>query len=578
MKNPKRELWLFVVLIMLVIGASGCTVKVKNIKHKNPDGTVVTIRYENGAILERRPVFSNSGETVTMRFNGTAWYSVSILSAEEAAKFESIPAISRSSNVTAYENIASFDPEGFKYQLLCSLEDTDDAYLLFCTNDEPGGLKTMGSDYETCIRFFVDDKPVSADIDGLLPIPNVVQPTGALESELEIEPASSVPDAFIRGMDTSAVISLEDSGVKYYDFDGNEADVFKTLADSGVNYIRLRVWNDPYDADGNGYGGGNCDIEKACLLGKRATNQGMRVCIDFHYSDFWADPKRQLVPKAWEGMKLSEKADAVYAYTKECLEKLYAAGVDVQMVQIGNEINYGLCGETMFSKIAELLKAGCKAAREAAAAHDSQIRIVIHYTKIDEPGNLRALVSNLEAQHVDYDIIGLSYYPFWDGTIENMETVIPDIRSNFGKDVLIAETSYCYTSEDGDGSGNSFDGKTGLVEGYPATVQGQAKMIRDICEAACRAGALGVFYWEGTWIPVGSNAASNSKLWEKYGSGWASSFAAPYDPDDAGKYYGGCSWDNQAMFDFTGHPLESLKVFKLLRYGTKAKEEQKTTE
>ncbi len=558
----------FTILLALLLTLAGCTVSKKTVSHSNPDGTVVKIKYENGQVLERRPRFEESGGMVSMRFNGQVWYNVRIIDATEAATYENRTAISQKADIKVYEKTGAFDPMELKYEYLCSIYGTSDAFLLICTNDAPGE-HSIGTDFETGISFYLDDTQFLIDTEDLPPVPLVTQPKEALESSLQLDPIDGMPDAFIRGMDTSAVLSLEESGVKYYGFDGTEQDVFKTLAGAGVNYIRLRVWNDPYDADGNGYGGGNCDIEKACILGKRATEQGMQVCIDFHYSDFWADPKRQLVPKAWEGMKLSEKADAVYNYTKESLKKLYDAGVDVQMVQIGNEINYGLCGETMFSKMAELLKAGCRAAREAAAEKDRQIRIVIHFTKINEPGKLDVLVSNLEAQHVDYDIIGLSFYPFWDGTIENMKNVVKSIRTNYGKDVVIAETSYCYTSEDGDGSGNSFDGKTGLVEGYPATVSGQADMIHDICKAACEAGALGVFYWEGTWIPVGNNASENSKLWEKYGSGWASSYAAPYDPDDAGKYYGGCSWDNQAMFDFTGHPLASLEVFKLLRYGTK---------
>ena len=119
-------------------------------------------------------------------------------------------------------------------------------------------------------------------------------PDGPEESEIYVEPIADLPDDFIRGMDASAVLSLENSGVTYYNYEGKEQDVFETLAQSGVNYIRLRVWNDPYDADGNGYGGGNNDVATAVTLGKRATAYGMKVCVDFHYSDFWADPKKQI--------------------------------------------------------------------------------------------------------------------------------------------------------------------------------------------------------------------------------------------------------------------------------------------
>ena len=177
------------------------------------------------------------------------------------------------------------------------------------------------------------------------------------------------------------------------------------------------------------------------------------------------------------------------------------------------------------------------------------------------------MAANLKQYNVDYDVFGLSYYPFWDGTNENMQNVARNIMDKYGKRVMIAETSYAYTTEDGDGFSNSFDGIEGAVDGYAATVQSQATMIRDICADANEVGVIGVFYWEGTWIPVGSRDADNSGLWEKYGSGWASSYSATYDPDDAGLYYGGSSWDNQAMFDFTGHPLASLNVFKYLKDG-----------
>ena len=368
-------------------------------------------------------------------------------------------------------------------------------------------------------------------------------------------------------MDASAVLALENSGVKYYNFDGEEQDVFQTLSEAGVNYIRLRVWNDPYDENGNGYGGGNNDLPTAIELGKRATKYGMKVCIDFHYSDFWADPKRQHAPKAWEGMEIDEKCDALYDYTKDSLTQLFDEGVDVEMVQVGNEINNGMAGEYYLPNVTQLLKSGTKAVREIADTYNKDIQVVIHYTNIESNGEIDSLASNLQNNDVDYDIMGLSYYPFWDGSFDNMQRISRYIQKTYNKKVMIAETSYCYTSEDGDGSGNSLVGTDDIVKGYPATVQSQATMVRDVCAAANEAGLEGVFYWEGTWIPVGPATADNSPIWEKYGSGWASSYASDYDPDDAGLYYGGCSWDNQAMFDFTGRPLPSLNVFKYLKDG-----------
>ncbi len=390
------------------------------------------------------------------------------------------------------------------------------------------------------------------------------------EGEIYIEPVEGISDDFIRGMDASSVLVEENSGVKYYNFDGEEQDVFQTLAEGGINYIRLRVWNDPFDENGNGYGGGNNDVATAVALGKRATAYGMKVCFDFHYSDFWADPKRQHAPKAWEGMDVTQKCDALYDFTKESLTEILDAGVDVGMVQVGNEINNGMSGETKLENVTQLLHAGCRGVREISEKYEKDISIAIHYTRITDKAQVDSLVANLEKSEMDYDMIGLSFYPFWDGSMSNMQRVVELIQERYGKKVFIAETSYCYTSEDGDGSGNSLVGIDDLAEGYPATVQGQASMVRDVCAAAHEAGALGVFYWEGVWLPVGEATADNSPVWEKYGSGWASSYAADYDPEDAGLYYGGCSWDNQAMFDFEGYPLESLKVFKYLETGCTA--------
>ncbi len=394
-------------------------------------------------------------------------------------------------------------------------------------------------------------------------------PSQAEESAIYVEPIPDISDDFIRGMDASAVLANENSGVKYYNEAGEEQDVFKTLAESGVNYIRIRVWNDPYDENGNGYGGGNNDVETAVALGKRATQYGMKVCIDFHYSDFWADPAKQMCPKAWEGMSVEEKENALYEFTKESLARLLNAGIDVSMVQVGNETNNGMSGETSFENMALLMNGGSRAIREISNIYEKDIKVALHFTDASDYDGIDRILSQMEQYGVDYDIFALSYYPFWHGTFENLQKVMDNIRNNYKKETLIAETSYCYTLEEGDGSGNSV-GEADLIEGYTASVQSQAAALRDVCAIANDSKALGVFYWEGTWIPVGSpdTLSENQKLWETYGSGWASSYASAYDPKDAGKYYGGSSWDNQALFDFTGHPLASLNTFKYLKYGT----------
>ena len=388
---------------------------------------------------------------------------------------------------------------------------------------------------------------------------------------LYVQKVENLPDDFIMGMDASCVPALEASGVKYYDFDGTEKDVYEILSDNGINYIRVRIWNDPFDANGNGYGGGNCDIENAIAIGKRATEYGMKLLVNFHYSDFWADPGKQMVPKAWKGMSTDEKAEAIYAYTKDCLQQLKKAGVDVGMVQIGNETNGALCGESSaalggWKKIMQLISAGSKAVREVCP----DALVAVHFANPENAESYASYGKNLDYYGVDYDVFASSYYPYWHGTLDNLAQVLDKIATTYNKKVMVAETSYAYTPNDTDFNGNTIGEGANVVKDYPMTVQGQANLVRDVIDTVANktANGIGVFYWEGTWISVGTNSwEENSAKWEKYGSGWASSYAAGYDPNDAGKYYGGCAVDNQAFFDEKGHALESLKVFGLVHKG-----------
>ncbi len=391
-------------------------------------------------------------------------------------------------------------------------------------------------------------------------------PTAIVDTDIFVTPVEGIADDFIRGMDISSVLAEEASGVKYYNEKGEEEDLFKILADAGINYIRVRVWNDPFDENGKGYGGGNCDAKAAAEIGKRAAEYGMKLLVDFHYSDFWADPAKQMAPKAWETMlMIHEKEKAIYDYTKESLKTIIDAGANVGMVQIGNEINNGLAGEKRTDNICKFLSSASKAVRETSA----DIKVTVHYTNIDKVGDMVKKAQQLVDYNVDYDVFGISYYPYWHGTLANLEEVLTDVKTKFNKETCIVETGYMYTGEDGDMFGNNVS-EGDALDAYPASVQGQASCIRDICAVASKSGALGVFYWEGAWVPVGSDYEANKQLWEEHGSGWASSYSVDYDPDDAGEYYGGCSWDNQAMFDFSGKALSSLSVWKYLKYGAKA--------
>ena len=393
-------------------------------------------------------------------------------------------------------------------------------------------------------------------------------PGMAEENALYVRKVENLPEGFFLGMDVSSVLAEEASGVKYYDASGNERDLFAMLSENGVNLIRVRVWNDPFDSQGRGYGGGNCDIDAAVEIGKRAAAAGLPLLVDFHYSDFWADPGKQMAPKAWKGMDIDEeKVPAVEEYTRDCLQKLKDAGVSVAMVQLGNETNGMLCGEKIWMNIYKIMNAGSKAVREIYP----DALIAVHFANPENGDAYRSWASKLAYYHLDYDVFGTSYYPYWHGTLDNLKNVLSEIGETYGKKVMVMETSYAWTGSDGDFSGNSI-GEGGVYDKpYPFSVQGQVNEFTDVAQAMADIGGIGVCYWEGAWVPVGTASwEENSAKWEQYGSGWAASYAWEYDPNDAGKYYGGSACDNQTLFDFSGKALPSLAMFKLLKTGQDA--------
>ena len=389
-------------------------------------------------------------------------------------------------------------------------------------------------------------------------------------STLYVKKVENLPEDFIFGMDVSSVLAEEASGVKYYGFDGNETDLFTLLAACGINTIRVRVWVNPYDDQGRGFGGGNCDTATAVTIGKRAAAAGQKLIVDFHYSDFWADPGKQMVPRAWKDMEIEEKTEAVYRHTKDCLSQLKDAGVDVCMVQTGNETNGALCGEKTWMNIAFLMDAGARATREVYP----DALVALHFANPENADSYRTYAKKIDYYEknglIHYDVFATSYYPYWHGTLDNLSRILTEIAETYGKKVMVMETSYAWTEEDTDFSGNTVGSGSRIVRDYPFTVQGQANSVRNITDTVVNRtpSGIGVVYWEGAWISVGTESREkNQALWEEFGSGWASSYAAVYDPKDAGKYYGGSAVDNQAFFDAQGRPLESLKVFRLMREG-----------
>ncbi|WP_168800500.1 glycosyl hydrolase 53 family protein [Cellulomonas telluris] len=401
-------------------------------------------------------------------------------------------------------------------------------------------------------------------------------PAEPVEAGITVPRVEGMGADWINGADFSTVLSLEESGVTFKDRQGQEADLFEVLADAGVNWARVRVWNEPFLSTDptKGYGAGNVDAERATEIGRRATEAGMRVLVDFHYSDFWAHPGQQYAPRAWRDMDLTQRTQALYDYTAETLQTMEDAGVDVGMVQIGNETTGGeIAGTRGWDSTAQLFQAGSRAVRDTLGP---DVKVAVHFTNPERAGQYASVAKALDDRGVDYDVFLSSYYAFWHGSPENLTSVLTHVAQTYDKEVAVAETSYTYTLADGDGYPNAVRTAAGP---YPASVQGQALAIRDVMQAVADVPdgkGLGTFYWEPAWLPVGppDQAEANWELWQRDGSGWATTYSQEfYDPtgalgDEWADDFGGSGWDNQALFAFDGTPLESLRVYEYARTGS----------
>jgi arabinogalactan endo-1,4-beta-galactosidase len=402
-------------------------------------------------------------------------------------------------------------------------------------------------------------------------------PNTPVKGGVNVKKIDGISDNFIRGADMSSALALEKAGVKFKDADGNVGDVFKIAHDAGTNWVRVRVWNKPYTESGQPYGAGNTDAATAVEIGKRATAVGMKVLVDFHYSDFWADPGKYKVPKDWARMTVDEKATALSDYTKDALTSFKNAGVNVGMVQVGNEINGGTAGEKAGSaNYFTLLKAGSAAVRDVLP----NALVAMHYAN-PEKGNFTGFADRLAKNNVDYDVFASSYYPFWHGTTDNLIEKLNYVANTYHKKVMVAETSWAYTFDDPDGA-NMVTSCNGVTCKYDVSVQGQADAIRDVANAVNTVdgnAGLGMFWWENSWLPVtpdGRHESGNDYVWNTTGAGWATKYAEEYDSGAANNGWGGSGVDNQALFDKDGYALASLDTYKYLKTGATAADEAVT--
>lgn len=363
----------------------------------------------------------------------------------------------------------------------------------------------------------------------------------------------------ILGIDASTYLEELDHGAKYYD--GNiEIDPLDAFVKNGVNYMRIRVWNNPYGENGEPYLAGTADLENYIKLGKLAKSKGYHLYMDLHYSDFWADPGKQFIPKAWRDYTLDELCEAVYSFTKHCLEVSLREGVAPEMIQVGNEITNGILWPVgklevdgkrgNYENFIKLIKSGCRACREILP----DAKIMLHLERSNDQAVYQEFFSEMEGADVDFDIIGASYYPFWHGTPDELFANLEKCK-RFGKEIVIAELGYGFTTE-----GYYLNGKEcrlvvdeslsrvpGFTDVYPMTPEGQKEFIHYIIKRARESGVNGVFYWEPIWLP---------------GEGicWASEEAQRYIHEEGKSTHN--EWANQCLFDYEGKKLPAFDEFR----------------
>lgn len=362
---------------------------------------------------------------------------------------------------------------------------------------------------------------------------------------------------YVKGMDVSSLDEIEALGAKFYDH-GKQGDLFAILKSYGTNYIRLRLWNDPKSESGEPYGAGNSDMDVTLRLAKRVKAAGLKFLLDYHYSDCWADPGKQRKPKAWRGYSVEELEQAVYDFTKETLQTFVKEGVAPDMVQVGNELSNGLLwpeGKVPnYDNIAKFVSAGVRAVKEVVPT----AKIMLH---LDNGGNnalYREWFDNYTKRGEDFDIIGLSYYPFWHGSLQDLQNNMEDISKRYGKELIIAEVSMGHTTKDyaeyeklapQQRKGMATKPELCAKVPFPMTKEGQSEFMKAFLETVEKVPdhmGRGFFYWEPAWLPVS-------------GSGWATDASIAYMEE---KGPCGNEWANQALFDYDGNALPALEVIR----------------
>ncbi len=325
-------------------------------------------------------------------------------------------------------------------------------------------------------------------------------------------------NTFLRGVDLSALPEIELTNPLFYNLNDQAEAILTTLKNNGVNVVRLKLWHTPANI--------HASFNEVKTFSNSLHNLGFKVWLTVHYSDTWADPGNQKIPAKWKNLSFNTLKDSVYNYTKKIVMQ-----INPDYIQIGNEINNGFmwpAGNIFINKsqFKDLLAQGIKAVRDA----NKNTKIIIHYA-----GFKNAIVFYNKLLNLDYDIIGLSYYPIWHGKdLSQLKAALSSLNQTFKKPIVIAETAYPFTLKWNDKTNNIVGDSSQLIlPKYPATPQGQSDFLAKIKEIISNTNqGIGFCYWGAELIAFkGKNATDGSP------------------------------WENQALYNFANKALPAMRIF-----------------
>lgn len=311
---------------------------------------------------------------------------------------------------------------------------------------------------------------------------------------------------FIRGLDLSFTPEILLAGTSFKD-NNQPKDLIQIFKEKGINTVRLRVWHTPIDA--------HSSLKEVLDFAKTLNSNGFNIWLDIHYSDTWADPSNQAKPAAWKNANFSVLKDSIYQYTSNTVQAFKSAGITLKIVQIGNETNSGFLWDlgkvggsfdSNWGNYALLVKEGLRAVKDVS----SSTKTMLHFAGFD---GADWFFSNITAQSVSFDYIGLSYYPVWHGkSLDALQTSLTSLINKYQKPIIIAETSYPFTLGWNDYTNNVVGNASQLIPAFDATADGQnayTKALFEVMRNLPSKQGMGICWWAPEWVSFKGPTANN---------------------------------------------------------------------